>query len=869
VADGAIDWSKAVPVTDPAPKQEAIDWANAKPVPPGSTADALDEKGGLPFTDRVHLASADSYEEKDAYLKSVYGPKNVSFVHEPGGAQHLTVKVGDKWVLAEGGGMLENLGADVVANLPSLGGMAVGAAEGAPLGPLGMIVGAAIGGMAGKTVQKGVQAATAPATARPMTKNYAESIVGAGAGGAAGELGGRAVGGVISKAARGGLPEWLTGTTPEIKEQFRRTKAMGGRPPIQSVAPDMRKLSRMEIMAGKISGEPTKRNAANRAMLEKQTKQIMTNGGVPHTSVDAAYDDLKNGHFAISGENVGEQISKRVQAHQEMLEKRVESAVTTAKAETEKQLKTLDELATKYETGTLGVDVAQGFAAAKQNFSATMGRVYKQVDRLFGGKPIIETDGIRGTARMLLKRSKGVQPTPGAGQVAKVGAPAAEGAADINANPNAEADDIALLKELGIELPENGDGKLTFEQAQRMRSVLREKASSTDPIKTLQKGEISVLAEAVDRAIQAAGAKPEAASAVKLLNAADAAYSEGRAKFADAQLKSFLNAFKKTRTVPDPAQVADLLIQTGKTERALEFKKTLGPEIWSKVESQDMTNMLSRSRNNLTGEIDPSKLASIVAGRRGLVSAIHGDVTEKKMLNFAKNLAATQGKLPAEALEPGQFKALMMQYEDAARDLDEFVKNDPVAALADKKLPPNEVYARVTKPENGDLLKRVMPMLGPKEKAALQETALRQALSESVYTFNNETEISGVLEKYLGKYTREQQDMLFPNGMGDAIRKLGKDMEFVFPVVKDPAMAGMTAGAIQQRFFLRRWWAQGMASAGQWLISHPGFQTYLIGERVPGKLAKGAQTASMQLARFFANEAMSEDTDRPADAQAQ
>ena len=93
-------------------------------------------------------------------------------------------------------------------------------------------------------------------------------------------------------------------------------------------------------------------------------------------------------------------------------------------------------------------------------------------------------------------------------------------------------------------------------------------------------------------------------------------------------------------------------------------------------------------------------------------------------------------------------------------------------------------------------------------------------------------------------------------------------MEFLFPKIDDTGMAGMSAGSIlQNKFFLRRWWLQGMGAAGRWFISHPGFQEYLIGERTPGAIAKGAQSTSMQVARLFMTQAMGEDTDMPDEPQ--
>lgn len=866
----ALDWTKAQPVNEPA--APALDWSKAKPVDSGGE-DALDTSTGLPFTDRVHLASADSLDEKRAYLESVYGNGNVSSVRQPNGTESLTVKHGNQWLLAEGGSMWKNAGADIVAHLPSLGGMAAGAAGGGELGlaggplapitvPLGIVGGAAVGAMSGKTVEKGVQAATAPATIRPMLKNgganYSRDIIDAGEGGALGEVGGRFAGKVINKVARGGLPDWFTGSTDEIKKQFARVKAMGGKPPIMSVAPDLRKLSRMEIMAEKTTGPATSRNTTNREVLATQAKRVLQNGGVPKHEVDAVYEDLKNGHFTQTGEPVGEAVAKRAQAHQAMIQKRIDDAITVAKGETDKQLKAFDDIASRYEKGTLGVDVAKGFQAAKEQFQVTMGHAYKQVDRLFGNKPIVETDGIRGVANMLLKKAQGVRPAANAAAAANVGE---MGAAD-----------TALFKELGIEPP---SGNITFEQAQRARSVLREAASGPAVIKNLRQREVGLIADAYDRAIAEAGMSTDAQGAGKLLNAVDQAYGEGRSKFADAQLRTFLNDYRKTRVVPDPAKVADLLIQSGKTERALEFKKTLGPDVWNKVVSQDMENVLFRARDPVTGAIDPSKLANIAASRRGLMATIHGPDTASRMIELSKNLSAVNGKIPAEALEPGAFRSFMEQYEAASRDLDEFVTKDPIAALADPKLPPEQVYARVSKPENGSLLRRVVDFLAPvgkngirpqsPELNALRETALRQAMAESetLATVSKETELGANLTNYLAKYPKASQELLFPGGMADALRQFDKDAQFLFPVIHDPAVAGFKGGEVLEYGMFKRWYTQAKIALGRMIINHPGFETYLIGERTPGKLAKGAESGSMQMTRFLMEEAMSEDSDRP------
>lgn len=818
--------------------------------PPPPPTD-IDMDSGLSFQDQTALAAADNLEEKRAYLKNVYG-KDFGEAKGADGQPILYVTREGKKVGAEGGPWWKRTGADAIAKGPEMVGMAGGAIVGAAGGPPGIVAGAAGGAMVGKGAEEALKAGRG--YYKKDFKQGVDSMVEAGEGGIEGELGGRAISGVIGKVAKGGLPRAITGATEDSENQFARLKDAGARPPIQSTAPDMKKFQRMSIMAQKLSGEASSQTDKNRVVLETEAKKILQNSGVPKPHVDAAYADMQSGVHSATGEEPAEAIQARVRAHADMLEGQAKKTMDAAEKAVDAQQSHFDALIKAHPAGALGVDVPKGLIEAKRGFSAAAGTAYGKVDELLGGQPVVPMSQIRREAQRIVKLTKPVG-TPGeAGALAK-GGPKPPGAPDISAQP--PGDDEALFKSLGIEMPKSDNGMMTFGQAQHLRTILGERAYSAGLTGNVTKKEIGQLQDAVDRSIQSVRADPNNAGAIRLLNQVDSWYAKNIKKFNDGELNQLVARFKETGTPPDPSEVARMLIRNGETARASQVRQMLGPDLWKGVQSQDVENLLKDATDPLTGSIDGSGLASALFKRGKLMDAVHGPQESARMMEFARNLAAVQGKLPADAVSDPGFRALLEQSEKAQAEFDRFVKQDPIGALGAMKKTPKQVYAAITRPGDGALLKRVAMFLGPNspEMRDLRETAVRRVIADSVFDYNSASESSQLIEKQLNKYSADQRKILFPKGMEESLRLFAKDIQFLMPRITDPAMAGMTAGALQQRFFIRRWYAQAMASAGRWIVDNPGFQSYLIGTRKPGGLAQGAQGATMQMARLFAADA--------------
>ena len=513
----------------------------------------------------------------------------------------------------------------------------------------------------------------------------------------------------------------------------------------------------------------------------------------------------------------------------------------------DKQRSHFDALIGQHPAGALGVDVAKGIESARDSFGGAAEKAYEQVDKLVGDRKIVSATPIQQVGAALVKLAKGVGTTSQARQAGRL---ATEESLEAQ---NATKE---LFATLGVEMPVTEDGMMTLAQAQRMRTVLRKAAGRADLTPNVTQHEIGMLADSVDRAISMAGTDEQSAGAIRLLKQVDTWYGENIKKFNDSEIKQFVAELKKTGTVPDPAKVAGMIIKANESARALQIKGLLPPDVWKRVVSQDMANILKESA--LTGEIDGAKLAERIESRGPVMDAVHGKTETERMMRYARNLAATQGKLTSEHISEPAFKATMQEYEEAQAGLKEFVERDPIAALAKAKTRPEEVYNILTQPGHSEQLTRAMEVLGPKsqEWRDLQKVSLQKLIFDSVHQTAQigpvKTYVDADLEKALQQWTTREQKMLFPEGLVDHLRQFDADMKFLFPQPVDEAMAGFTAGSMQQQFFLRRWWTQGKASFGRYIVDHPGVQEWLTVGRERGKNAARNDAARMNLVRFFA-----------------
>lgn len=800
----------------------------------------VDFDSGLPFLDRTHLAQADNFQEKKNYLEKVYGKKNVEVDSDPYGAPMLVVTKDGKKIAADGGSGFGQFTADIVGSGPEWLGMAAGGALGAPLGPAGIVGGAALGAGIGKEatqIQK-----MGEGTFQQTPKEAAGNALTAVEGGAMGELGGKLTSSMVSRVLRGRLPELITQTDSGTDAMTDRTLAGGARPPASSTMPGAKKIQWTEALARKTVSGVRSQDEANADYVADRMRKILRDAGLPDAHIEPTLHELETGDAKIPTEEIGEHVKSRVQAHQEMLDKNVQDRLTAVNTELDKKLKHLDTLTQRFAPGELGVDVASGIRQARADFGTSMSKIYDKVDSLVGEQKLVPVELIqREAARIARRMPKSAQ----AGVTRELaGLP----------QPNSAApEDQALWESLGIKPPEAENGKITFADAQRLRTMLREKSDEASLTRGMTQGEMATLANAVDYSIQQAAKDPAATQAVKLLNAADKAYAQGIRRFNDATAKRLVKNLQAGLS-PDPEEIARQIVQPGQEARVKEIRKLVGENAWKRVAGADYARML-RSSTTPTGEIDGTRLLSEVRQRRQLLSVVYGDQLSGQIEELARTMAARDGVLPAEALAPGRMRQTLESLHEAQASEDRFMKESYLGLLGNPRRNPEQVYRWLVKPDNAAALRQAIDLMGEDshQVAGLRQAALKELLVNAKMNFAD-GRAGDALSKALSQYTPEQQKLLFPKGMDSDLHLLGKEIEFVMRTHTDESKASFAAGAVLAQPFFTRVPIQVGIGLYQTLLSQPQVIRYLaLGLRQPPGPARIAARAMVEnLVRYGA-----------------
>jgi len=832
----------------------------------------------LTFLDEVAIASADgNQEEIDAYLEGTYG-KGKKKAKEPGAA------------------------AKIAADSPVIGGMMIGAAEGAELGlaggpfaeftaPIGAIGGAVIGGVAGKTLIEGSKMAMGRYKKTPG--QYVEALNRTAVESATGEAGGRVIGKVaepvvkaVGKAATGAR-RWFTGTTPKTEALTREVVGEGAIPPLSSTLPDMKRLQRIEELSRRIVGPPHTQRAANEKWVDDTLRDVLKRSGIADSHLDAVLAEIKEPSGAMSTTELGEHIKSAVTAHQDMLTNAVTKEVKSIESQVDEQMKHLTALTDRYDPGDLGVDVSAGISQARKTFATAANKLYTRIDQLTGGKPIVPVQLIRKEAQALARRLPQSQ-TPGlvreatqlnasgessasleaisrvsqekaAGQVRAVieadgtvrpitGVDAVDASArdgqvivqrgvganewtvldrggksqtQINGILNAskgKLDELAaanrpapgkparaatldadamLLKEFGIDLSKAMDGKIPLADAQRFRSILREKAASNDLTPGVIKGDLSRLMTAFDASIDKAALNPAAAPAVKLLRQTNKWYGDNIAKFTDARINQLAKA-ADSGTPPNPEEIARLFIDPRNSARVSTLRKMVGEDTFRRVAIADWNRMVQGATDGATGQITGIKLLRELGSRGDMLDDIYGKETAGRMRRYAEGLAAIDGKVSAEAMSPGKMKATMEAMETAQKNLDAFMKDNYLSALSNPRVSPEAAYRWIVKPGRTDQLRKAWKLFpeGSPQRVGIQQQATKELAAQiETLTDRGKGKVGGEIRDILNKYTAEQKEMLFPNGLAEDLNHISDKIEFVFSKLSDESMAGMSAGS--------------------------------------------------------------------------
>ena len=321
---------------------------------------------------------------------------------------------------------------------------------------------------------------------------------------------------------------------------------------------------------------------------------------------------------------------------------------------------------------------------------------------------------------------------------------------------------------------------------------------------------------------------------------ADETYSQGIRKYEDAQINQIV-ARARTGVMPDPSKVADMLLKPEESGRARAIKGMVGDRVWRRVAAEDWRNVMEAAKDPQTGEISARKIAQAIQAREknGMLDLTYEPQIARDMRLYSRRLDARGGKIPSTALTPDNFAHKMGELEVLQQKQDNFLKGNYLSALSKPGPLADDAVNFVLKPGEETRLMEAQAFFGDTspQMTSIRNQATKELLNSAVVTTQTGagTTIEGEgIEKALRRFTPRQQEILFPGGLADDMRRLAKEIRFMFPAKQDQLGGALISGMIKNMPLPVRVpmmiYYEGLA----WIFSQPGTVRALANGLKPG-----------------------------------
>lgn len=724
----------------------------------GSTrAPDVDYRTGLGTNIESALKMADSDAERRAVLDQAYGKQNV-FTDEGG---RFFVKTPEGKYVAAAGGLVPS----VIGSGPQLILGTVGAAVGGPAGAM-------IGSAAGKASQEWAKLVSG--TQRKTLGQEASAVGWEGLLGGVGQKAGEAVSGLPGAAGRL-FRSKIADVTPERRIMAAGIERAGGVAPLRSVAPGLSSPIQKQDIAARLGFDPLAER--NKQVAQNRLREVVESTKMGPIERDAAIKEILDPASAISSSQAGGVVQQAVQGRAAGMERDVQALTAQRDRSLDAQFRNIE--GRMRQPGPLGEDVAAAFAGARKQFADNMDLEYGPIKQIVGDTPVVPTGVIKRQAQQLLDA---MPKTGTAGQQQPI---------------FQEPKVLDAVRRL-TQLPD----KIRFGDAQQIRSQLGGWALSPDLVSSLPRHQFQELRDATDTAFEVAKTDPAVEPAVNMLRAADAKYAAGVKKFNNLSINQMTKDIRDG-IVPNPTAVADKILQPGQAQQAQTIKRMLKPELWERVAGADWQSVLQAARDPQTGEIASRRLAAEIKSRdqAGLLDLTYGS-RARDMRLYAQRLNARDEKIPASALQPGSFGTTMRVLERKQGELDRYLGENYLGALAKPGRDQDEAIRFIVRPGSETRLVNAEKEFGA--ASPVMRTIGTQWLKEMLHSAVAQTEtgtgsaISGpAIEKALAAYTPRQLAILAPGGLAEDMKHLAAQLRAMFPVAHDQLGGALIAGQIK------------------------------------------------------------------------
>lgn len=429
-------------------------------------------------------------------------------------------------------------------------------------------------------------------------------------------------------------------------------------------------------------------------------------------------------------------------------------------------------------------DAATAIRNAKSSFDDEMAVLYGQVDELIGGKEIVSSKPMKDMARLILDEL----PKTESGNRAFI-------------SPEAQRS----LKEI-LQLSD----KMTFQQAQRARTALREAAENPDLLGNIGKRDLSRLKQSVDESLSpdqdfsvlertvvfdeqgfprienAEIPVEEGKTAAELLKRAGEAYANGIKVFDDELVRRISRDPSVAGAIP-PSKVAET-VSRADPDVIRNLKSVVDEKTWGNILDDHLEGLYLRSEK-VDGDFSPVLMYNNINRMGERFNAMYGkDALEVRRL--IREASAKNADVNLNGLDNASDMTLALREAVERRNaLDELMgsNKDFVKKIENGSLTDDQVVSYIWRKgdsKNPELLRSVRTMLGKdsQEWAAIQRKAMDGLLEHMRVESDDAVEIllnGAGLDDAIKAYGKDNMNIMFGKELADDLAKFAETTKFL------------------------------------------------------------------------------------------
>lgn len=284
----------------------------------------------------------------------------------------------------------------------------------------------------------------------------------------------------------------------------------------------------------------------------------------------------------------------------------------------------------------------------------------------------------------------------------------------------------------------NMPGRISFKQAQNVRSQLLAAGRNPNLLKDVGNRNASILADSVQQSMDGAflGNSLRAKKALLLSNKF---YKDNIGKFDDVLIARLTKDLKQGGVPPE--RIVQTILGTKSSTQINKVRRLVGDDVWKQVRRGKLDDIIRGATDDVTGEVGAAQFNKGINDLGDTFSTFFGKDSQA-IKRLARQLADRNAKINPQTLE-GDVAAGLKSTLEAQKNLDTFMKQDFVNQLNRSRQNPGDLVEFMFKPGNERQLATAKTFFGAEsaEWNTIKRTSLRRLMKNILVKGDDPVEV--------------------------------------------------------------------------------------------------------------------------------